>query len=155
MPAKPAATAPAHTFETAMTRLESVVEEMGSDQLPLEDLITRYEEGIKLVKVCEERLQTVEKRVEMLTRTAAHEQELLGNRHIRLHALSPGVIDTEMQTQIRAADAVQFSEVQTFRDRHARHELLTPAEAARQVAAFLARPVPWPEVVAHLQNVPK
>lgn len=91
--------------------------------------------------------------LEMLTRTAAHEQELLGNRHIRLHALSPGVIDTEMQTQIRAADAVQFSEVQTFRDRHARHELLTPTEAARQVAAFLARPVPWPEVVVALREV--
>ena len=76
MPAKPAATAPAHTFETAMTRLESVVEEMGSDQLPLEDLITRYEEGIKLVKVCEERLQAVEKRVEMLTRTASGDPQL-------------------------------------------------------------------------------
>ena len=70
MPAKPAATETAHTFETAIGRLEAVVEEMGSDKLPLEDLIKRYEEGIQLVKVCEEKLQAVEKRVEILMRKA-------------------------------------------------------------------------------------
>ena len=69
MPAKPAAE-PAHTFETAIGRLEAVVEEMGSDKLPLEDLIKRYEEGIQLVKVCEQKLQAVEKRVEILMRKA-------------------------------------------------------------------------------------
>lgn len=70
MPAKPAAAENAHTFETAVGRLEQVVEEMGSDKLPLEDLIKRYEEGIRLVKVCEEKLQSVEKRVELLMRKA-------------------------------------------------------------------------------------
>ena len=70
MPAKTAAAETAHTFETAVGRLEAVVEEMGSDKLPLEDLIKRYEEGIQLVKVCEEKLQSVEKRVEILMRKA-------------------------------------------------------------------------------------
>ena len=70
MPAKPVAADHAHTFETAVGRLEQVVEEMGSDKLPLEDLIKRYEEGIQLVKVCEEKLQSVEKRVEILMRKA-------------------------------------------------------------------------------------
>ena len=69
MPAKPAAES-AHTFETAIGRLEAVVEEMGSDKLPLEDLIKRYEEGIQLVKVCEEKLQGVGQRVEILMRKA-------------------------------------------------------------------------------------
>ena len=69
MPAKPAAE-PTHTFETAIGRLEAVVEEMGSDKLLLEDLIKRYEEGIQLVKVCEQKLQAVEKRVEILMRKA-------------------------------------------------------------------------------------
>ena len=69
MPAKPAAET-THTFETAIGRLEQVVEEMGSDKLPLEDLIKRYEEGIQLVKVCEQKLQSVEKRVEILMRKA-------------------------------------------------------------------------------------
>jgi exodeoxyribonuclease VII small subunit len=76
MPTKPAVPA-SHTFETAMERLEKVVEEMGSDKLPLEDLITRYEEGIQLVKVCEDRLQAVEKRVEIITRTASGDPALV------------------------------------------------------------------------------
>ena len=76
MPAKPAAAETAHTFETAVGRLEQVVEEMGSDKLPLEDLIKRYEEGIQLVKVCEEKLQSVEKRVEILMRKAGGDPAL-------------------------------------------------------------------------------
>lgn len=64
------------TFETAIGRLEKIVEEMDSDQLPLEDLLVRYEEGIKLVKVCEERLRSAEKRIEIITRDAAGEPRL-------------------------------------------------------------------------------
>lgn len=74
MPAKPVEST--HTFETAIGRLEEVVEEMGSDKLPLEDLIKRYEEGIELVKICEEKLQTVEKRVEILMRKGGGESVL-------------------------------------------------------------------------------
>jgi exodeoxyribonuclease VII small subunit len=64
------------TYETAMQRLELIVEEMESDQLPLEDLLIRYEEGVKLVKVCEEKLQAAEKRIEIITRNAAGEPQL-------------------------------------------------------------------------------
>ena len=39
-----------------MQRLEEIVEEMESGKMPLEDLIVRYEEGMKLVKICQERL---------------------------------------------------------------------------------------------------
>jgi exodeoxyribonuclease VII small subunit len=41
-----------HTFETAISRLEHLVEEMESDRMPLEQLLVAYEEGTKLVKVC-------------------------------------------------------------------------------------------------------
>lgn len=64
------------TFETAMTRLEKIVEEMEDATLPLEDLIQRYEDGARLVKVCEERLATVEKKIEQITRTASGEPRL-------------------------------------------------------------------------------
>ena len=46
---------------------------MESDKLPLEDLLTRYEEGTKLVKVCESRLQNAEKRIEIIAKNAAGE----------------------------------------------------------------------------------
>ncbi|HWB59940.1 MAG TPA: exodeoxyribonuclease VII small subunit [Chthoniobacteraceae bacterium] len=58
------------SFETAIGRLESIVEEMESDKLPLEDLLQRYEEGVKLVKICSEKLQAAEKRIEIITRDA-------------------------------------------------------------------------------------
>ena len=59
------------SFEASITRLEHLVEEMDSANLPLQDLITRYEEGVSLVKVCEERLKEAEKRIEIITRNAA------------------------------------------------------------------------------------
>jgi exodeoxyribonuclease VII small subunit len=45
-------------FEGAMDRLEKIVEQMESGKLPLEDLIVRYEEGMKLVKICRESRST-------------------------------------------------------------------------------------------------
>jgi len=63
--------APVANFEQAMKRLEEIVEKMESGDLPLEDLIVRYEEGMKLVKVCQERLAAAEQRIEIITRDSA------------------------------------------------------------------------------------
>ena len=67
--AKPADVEP--NFETAMDRLEAIVEQMESGKLPLEDLIVRYEEGMKLVKICQERLVSAEKKIEIIARNSA------------------------------------------------------------------------------------
>ena len=58
-------------FEGAMDRLEKIVEQMESGKLPLEDLIVRYEEGMNLVKVCQERLANAEQKIEIITRNSA------------------------------------------------------------------------------------
>jgi len=63
--------APPANFEQAMKRLEEIVEKMESGDLPLEDLIVRYEEGMKLVKICQERLTAAEQRIEIITRNSA------------------------------------------------------------------------------------
>ena len=67
---------PEQSFETAIERLESIVGQMESDKMPLEELLVRYEEGITLVKVCEEKLGAAEKRIELLTRDAAGKPQL-------------------------------------------------------------------------------
>lgn len=59
------------TFEGAMDRLEAIVEQMESGKMMLEELIVRYEEGMKLVKVCQERLASAEQRIEVITRNSA------------------------------------------------------------------------------------
>src|SRR5438876_8611026 len=58
-------------FEGAMDRREKIVEQMETGKLPLEDLIVRYEEGMNLVKVCQERLTSAEQKIEIIARNSA------------------------------------------------------------------------------------
>ncbi len=58
-------------FEAAMEALEQIVSYMENGELPLEDLIGRYEEGIALVKACHEKLAEAEQKIEVLTRPKA------------------------------------------------------------------------------------
>ena len=85
MPAKAKKAAAADiTFEAAAEKPESIGEAMGSEELPLEKLLVQYEEGTKLVKICESKLQAAEKRItqleenlegELATRTVTLEGE--------------------------------------------------------------------------------
>lgn len=54
------------SFEEALTRLESIVEAMETGDLPLEQLLNRYEEGTRLVKQCQDRLSSAELRIQQL-----------------------------------------------------------------------------------------
>ena len=58
-------------FEGAMDRLEAIVEQMESGKLALEDLIVRYEEGMSLVKVCQDRLASAEQKIEIIAKNSA------------------------------------------------------------------------------------
>ena len=57
------------SFEDAVKKLESIVEEMESDELPLDKLLVRFEEGAMLGKACEEKLQSAETRITQLEET--------------------------------------------------------------------------------------
>jgi exodeoxyribonuclease VII small subunit len=59
-----------------MGRLERLVEEMEGEDLPLEKLIVNYEDGIKLVKVCQQKLSEAEKKIEIIRKQAGGEPEL-------------------------------------------------------------------------------
>lgn len=61
-------TAEAPGFEKALSRLESIVQEMESGRLSLEEMLTRFEEGQSLVKVCSVKLDQVERRIETLVK---------------------------------------------------------------------------------------
>ena len=54
-------------------------------------------------------------------------------------SLAPGVIDTDMQVQLRSADATQFPDLGSFAGLHAQGQLSSPEDAARRVLAYLAR----------------
>jgi exodeoxyribonuclease VII small subunit len=63
-------------FEEALKKLEGVVETMESDDLPLETLLNKYEEGSKLVKICQEKLAEAELKIQQLEKDAAGEMKL-------------------------------------------------------------------------------
>jgi exodeoxyribonuclease VII small subunit len=67
---------PEHTFESALTRLEGLVAEMEGDRMPLDQLIVAYEEGTKLVKICQQKLAEAEKKIEIIQRRSGGEPEL-------------------------------------------------------------------------------
>ncbi len=55
------------SFEDALAGLESIVEAMEHEQLPLEDLVAHYEKGSALLDRCESILQTARGRIELIT----------------------------------------------------------------------------------------
>ena len=55
-------------FEEALARLEAIVAELERGELPLEDSMRIFEEGIKLSKVCLKMLDDAERKVEILVK---------------------------------------------------------------------------------------
>jgi exodeoxyribonuclease VII small subunit len=98
MAAKPAPDRQADTsFETAMARLEEIVDAMESNKMPLEELIVRYEEGVKLVRVCQEKLEAAEKRIELITKNAAGKPQLMEFEPSATVPVSPAIAKAEAQ----------------------------------------------------------
>lgn len=56
-------------FDQVLKRLEKIVEEMEGGELPLEDSLKKYEQGIKLARVCIDKLEETEKKIEILQRS--------------------------------------------------------------------------------------
>ena len=63
-------------FEEALKNLEAIVEAMEADDLPLETLLAKYEEGARLVKICQEKLAEAEVKIQLLEKTEAGEMKL-------------------------------------------------------------------------------
>ena len=54
------------SFEAALSKLEAIVESMETGEVPLADLLAKFEEGNKLLKHCEARLKEAELKIEQL-----------------------------------------------------------------------------------------
>ena len=53
-------------FEDALKKLEKIVSDLEDGDLPLDEALERYEEGIKLSKACAKKLEVAKKKVEIL-----------------------------------------------------------------------------------------
>jgi exodeoxyribonuclease VII small subunit len=63
-------------FEEALKKLEGIVEAMESEELPLETLLAKYEEGTRLAKVCQDKLADAELKIQQLEKSAEGEMKL-------------------------------------------------------------------------------
>jgi len=53
-------------FESALSRLEEIVQELEQGEVPLEQSLKLFEEGVKLSRICNKRLEEAERKVEIL-----------------------------------------------------------------------------------------
>jgi exodeoxyribonuclease VII small subunit len=63
-------------FEEALKKLETIVEAMESEDLPLENLLAKYEEGTRLAGLCQAKLAEAELKIQQLEKNATGELKL-------------------------------------------------------------------------------
>ncbi|MBB5351220.1 exodeoxyribonuclease VII small subunit [Haloferula luteola] len=60
------------SFEDALSELEAIVQSMEEEQLPLEQLVSRYEKGVKLLDRCQTVLQGARERLQTISQQASN-----------------------------------------------------------------------------------
>ena len=85
------AEAQAQSFETSLAALEQIVRELERGELPLERSLELFEQGVRLSRECQERLQAAERRIEVLLRDGEGRAVV-------------GAFDEEELTRLTAAD---------------------------------------------------
>ena len=63
-------------FEEALKTLEKIVDDMEGGELPLETMLARFEEGTRLVKVCQTKLDEAELKIQKLEKNPGGEMTL-------------------------------------------------------------------------------
>jgi exodeoxyribonuclease VII small subunit len=69
------------TFEASLAELEKIVDQLENGDLPLEESLKLFETGVKLSRVCRDRLSEAERRIEVLMKD--------GNGNLSLSDLPP------------------------------------------------------------------
>ena len=78
-------------FEEAIEKLESIIERMESEQIPLEELLKDYEEGTNLLKLCRDRIDGARQKVEKINKE-------LTNGSVILESLEGDGISSDEET---------------------------------------------------------
>ncbi|SDH35439.1 exodeoxyribonuclease VII small subunit [Alteribacillus bidgolensis] len=65
------------SFEEAMEKLEGIVEKLEEGEVPLEQAIVMYQEGMSLSNVCHEKLQRIEKQMDRVVEEDGEVKPLL------------------------------------------------------------------------------
>jgi len=63
------------SFEVEMAKLEKLVDSLESGTVSLDELVAKYEEGMRLLKSCQSSLQAAELRIEQLGKKSADSEQ--------------------------------------------------------------------------------
>lgn len=85
----------------------------------------------------------------MFSKVAAAE---LMEQGFRVYSLAPGIVDTEMQSEIRKADQLDFPALERFTDYKSKGQLSSPEEVAEKVFYLLSNPDQFQEVIQDVRN---
>jgi len=91
--------------------------------------------------------------LDMFSSAVAKELQINGNLNTRIFSIAPGVIDTQMQEQIRTANSDQFSNVERFRKMHQDELLVSPEIVAHQLVNFISKRGQFSEVCLDVRNI--
>ena len=56
-------------FEQALEKLENITDRLEDGSIPLDEALAKYEEGVKLVRLCQKKLGEAKKKIEILIKT--------------------------------------------------------------------------------------
>lgn len=90
--------------------------------------------------------------LDMATEVAAKETEMDGTDFI-IKAIAPGVVDTEMQTQIRSSDEKSFSGVDKFKNLKNENQLSSEKEVAEKYFHFIDNLEKYPDVILDVRQL--
>ena len=62
-------------FEEALKKLESIVQQLENEELELENSLQIYEEGVRLSRWCNRKLEEVERKVEILSQNGLSKED--------------------------------------------------------------------------------
>ncbi len=86
--------------------------------------------------------------LDMLTRVTQLDQP-----GVKCFSIAPGIVDTEMQGEIRRLDNDDFPEVQRFVDYKQKGDLAQPASVAKAIFSFVENPASAPSIVFSLRDL--
>lgn len=88
--------------------------------------------------------------IDMLTKVAVEERKQRPDGRFHIMAIAPGVVDTQMQNQIRSTGEDKFSRVEKFHQMKSNGQLYKPEDVAKELASIISNPAQVSEVISRI-----
>jgi benzil reductase ((S)-benzoin forming) len=91
--------------------------------------------------------------LDMFTKVVAEELKIADRKNVFIFAVAPGVVDTNMQDEIRTADQTNFSNIQRFIEYKKTNQLASPDFVAGKYLAILELPEKFKDVLFSVKDI--